>query len=85
MQTQMEGTMCKSLATIVTALAIVSLGSFVPQRAQAGSSVSAPSKYGHSTDTVRLYQVRNSRPTQAADFKITEFSSSSAKGSAPKR
>jgi len=77
--------MCKSLPIIITALAIVSPGSFVLDRAQAGSSTSAPSKYGRSTDTDRLHQVRNSRPTLPAQFRITEFSSSSAKGSVPKR
>jgi hypothetical protein len=41
----MEETMCKSLVTITAALALVSLTSFVSDHAQAGSAVSAPSKY----------------------------------------
>jgi hypothetical protein len=75
--------MCKSLATVTAALAILSFGSLVPDHARAGSSTSAAQKYGHSTNASTLYQVRNRRPTQ--DLTITEFSSSSAKVSVPKR
>jgi hypothetical protein len=77
--------MCKSLVTITAALAILSLGSFASDRAQAGGSTSAASKYNNTTHTAHLYQVRHDRSVQTADFKITEFSSSSAKTSAPKR
>jgi hypothetical protein len=76
--------MYKNLATITIALAILS-GAFVTDRAQAGSSTSASSKYDHSTDVAYPHHIRKGQPTRAADFRITEFSSSSAKGSGPKR
>jgi hypothetical protein len=65
----MEETMCKSILTIAVALAIVSLGSLVSDRAQAGSSASAASKYNSAIHTAR----------------ITEFSSSSTKSSVAHR
>ncbi|MGA2893236.1 MAG: hypothetical protein ABSE22_10225 [Xanthobacteraceae bacterium] len=61
--------MIKNILTIAAALAIVSVGSLVSDRAQAGSSASAPSKYNHAIQSA----------------KITEFSSSSAKTSAAHR
>ena len=76
--------MYKSLVTITAALAILSLGSLVFDRAQAGSSTSAPSKYNNAAKTANLNQARNQR-AQTAGFRITEFSSSSAKSSVPKR
>jgi hypothetical protein len=75
--------MCKLLATLTATLAILSFGSLLPDRAQAGSSTSAASKYGHSANDANPNQVRNRRPTN--DPTITEFSSSSAKVSVPKR
>jgi hypothetical protein len=69
----MEHAMYKSLVTISAALAIVSLGMLACDRAQAGSSSSAPSKY---------QAVHTANQTQ---FKITEFSSSSAKRHGPQR
>ncbi|MGO9595833.1 MAG: hypothetical protein ACLPZ0_19500 [Steroidobacteraceae bacterium] len=81
----MEGLMCKSLVTIAAALAILSLGSLASDRAQAGGATSAPSKYNNATHTANLVQVRHHQRVQAAEFGITEFSSSSAKTSVPKR
>jgi hypothetical protein len=75
--------MCNSLTTVAAALAIVSFVSLVPDHAQAGSSTSAPSKRGYSTSAGYQYQGRDGRP--AAHPAITEFSSSSAKVSVPKR
>ncbi len=77
--------MCKNLVTIAAALAILSMGSIIPDRAQAGSSTSAPSKYNNAAQSANLNQVRNHRPVQTVDYRITEFSSSSAKSSVPKR
>lgn len=77
--------MCKSLVTITAALAILSMGSLLSDRAQAGGAMSAPSKYNNATNTAELYQVRHHRSTRTADVRITEFSSSSAKSSVPKR
>ena len=78
--------MCKTLVTITAALAVVSLGSLVSDRAQAGGAQSAPTKYsGRSTQTATVYQVRTNRQVQAPDVGITEFSSSSAKTAVPRR
>ncbi len=74
--------MCKSLVTIATALAILSLGSLVSDRAQAGGATSAPSKYTHAVNVV---QARHHLPVQTAEFGIAEFSSSSAKIPVSKR
>jgi hypothetical protein len=80
----MEGLMCKSLVTIAAALAILSLGSLASDRAQAGGATSAPSKYNNASHTASLV-VRHHQRVQTAEFGITEFSSSSAKTSVPKR
>ena len=80
----MEGLMCKSLITIAAALAILSLGSLACDRAQAGGAASAPSKYNNASHTANLV-VRHHQRVQTAEFGITEFSSSSAKTSVPKR
>ena len=77
--------MRKGFIAIAAALAIVSLGSLVTDRAQAGGATSAPSKYSYTTVAVKQAQVRRDLLIQAADVRITEFSSSSAKSSAPKR
>jgi hypothetical protein len=79
----MEDMMCKKLVTITAALAILSLGSFVS--AQAGGATSAPSMYNNATHTASLNQGRHHRQVQTADFRITEFSSSSAKHAVSKR
>ena len=79
----LEGLMCKSLVTIAAALAILSLGSLVSDRAQAGGATSAPSKYN--THAVNVVQARHHLPVQTAEFGITEFSSSSAKIPVSKR
>jgi len=74
----------KSLLTTTAAIAIVSLGLLAS--AQAGGATSAPSRYfNNEIDNVNLAQIRHHRVVQAADVRITEFSSSSAKSSASKR
>ena len=74
----------KTFLTISAAVAIVSLGSLAS--AQAGGATSAPSRYfNNEIDNVNLAQIRHHRVVQAADVRITEFSSSSAKSSASKR
>jgi hypothetical protein len=78
--------MSRKHVTIVAAVAILSLGSLVAERAQAGASASAPSKPSHAMTTASLHQVRNHKPSQTADVAIEEFTSSSAKTtSVPKR
>jgi len=74
----------KSLVTMTATIATVSLGLLAS--AQAGGATSAPSKYfNNEIDHVNLAQVRHHQVVQTADFRITEFSSSSAKSSASKR
>jgi len=77
--------MCKSIATIAAALAILSLGTLVSGGAQAGGATSAPSKYNYTAYTASVDQTRNSRRVHAVIYPITEFSSSSARASVPKR
>jgi len=74
--------MSKSILVPTVALAIVSLGSL---GAQAGGATSAPSKYNNAIDSVKQTQVQTRWLVQAADVRITEFSSSSAKSTASKR
>jgi hypothetical protein len=77
--------MSKTLIAIAAALALLSLGSFVSGNAQAGGASSAPSRYGNAfnkaTNAVNGQQARSIETS----YRITEFSSSSAKTSAPKR
>jgi hypothetical protein len=76
--------MAKSLVTMAAALAIASLGSLVSAQA-GGGATSAPSKYNNEVASVSLDQGRHYRAAQTGDFRITEFSSSSARSSGPKR
>ena len=76
--------MCKNIAVIAASIALMSLGSLVSAQA-GGGGTSAPSKYNGSVQTVKYNQGHNRLPVQAADYRITEFSSSSAKVSTPKR
>jgi hypothetical protein len=74
--------MYKSLALVAAALAISSLALV---SAQAGGATSAPSKYSHTADSVNTPPAPRYVAAQSADVRITEFSSSSAKTSVPKR
>jgi hypothetical protein len=84
-QIPMEDSMRKSFIAIAATLAIVSLVSLVTDRAQAGGATSAPSKYSYTSVAAKQVQGRHDLLIQASDVRITEFSSSSAKSSAPKR
>jgi len=77
--------MCRGLIAIAAMLSIMSLGSLVSDRAQAGGATSAPSKYNYTIDGVKQAQVWRHSSVQTADVRITEFSSSSAKSSVSKR
>jgi len=77
--------MRKGFIAIAATLAVASVGSLVIDRAQAGGATSAASKYSYTTVTVKQAQVRRDLLIQAADVRITEFSSSSAKSTASKR
>jgi hypothetical protein len=76
--------MSRCLVTVVGALTILS-GSLLPfDRAEAGASASAPSKYGHSSQVANVDQVSTHRQTRKSVFGITEYSSSSAKNASRK-
>jgi len=78
--------MYKSMIIVAAALAMTSLGSLMSAPAQAGGgATSAASKYNNESRTASVQQVRYHRSTQTAGFAITEFSSSSARSSVPKR
>ena len=68
--------MCKSIAVITILAAILSLGSLVAAQA-GGGATSAPSKYNNAG--------QNQWHSQNTSYTITEFSSSSARASKPKR
>jgi hypothetical protein len=75
----MEAAMYKYLATIAGALAILSGSLLVSDRAEAGASASAPSKYSHANQVAAAQQAN--RQAHRNDFGITEYSSSSARKS----
>jgi len=71
--------MCRSLVKLVVALTILSLGSLISERAQAGASSSASTKYNYAIIAANQHPVQNQRHPQTAKTEITSFSSSSAK------
>jgi hypothetical protein len=76
---QMEAAMCKFLATITGTLAILAATLLASDRAEAGASASAPSKYAHTSQVATVYQARTGRQARNPKFGITEYSSSSAR------
>jgi hypothetical protein len=74
----MEAAMYKHLATIAGTLAILSGALLVSDRAEAGASASAPSKYSNANQVAAQ---QSNRQGHRNDFGITEYSSSSAKNS----
>jgi hypothetical protein len=66
-------------ATITGTLAILAAAMLVSGGAQAGASMSAPSKYAHANRISAANPVLTNRQVQRTDFAITEYSSSSAK------
>jgi hypothetical protein len=80
----MSKTNAKALATIATAAAILSLGSLGSAQA-GGGATSAPSKYNNVGYTASVEQTRHRLRVHAVSYTITEFSSSSARTSVPKR
>jgi hypothetical protein len=71
---QMEAAMRKLLVTAIASLALVSGSLLVANRAEAGGSASAPSKYNNQAASTHQVQV-----ARHEHFAITEYSSSSAK------
>jgi hypothetical protein len=71
--------MYKSLATIAGTLAILAGAVLASDRAVAGASASAPSKYGRTSQVAAVHQVWTNRQSRSSDFGITEYSSSSAR------
>jgi hypothetical protein len=72
----MEAAMYKSLATIAGAITLLSGALLVSDRAEAGASASAPSKYARNNQTSTHQTVRQAGRNE---FGITEYSSSSAR------
>jgi hypothetical protein len=77
----MEDAMSKCLVIVAATLAVVAGSTLAFDRAEAGGSSSAPSKYNN-------HQVASTaganRQARRDDFRITEYSSSSAKNPAQK-
>jgi hypothetical protein len=86
---QMENAMSRCFVIIVGALAIVSASTLPFDRAEAGASASAPSKYSQASrataHVATVHQASANRQARKGDSEITEFSSSSAKTSVPRR
>jgi hypothetical protein len=70
----MEAAMRKLLVTAIASLAIVSGSLLIANRADAGASASAPSKY--SNQAASMHQLQTARHER---FPIMEYSSSSAR------
>jgi len=77
--------MSKALTMIAAAIALASLGLFVSGNAQAGGASSAPSKYSNEFNNAASATYGRQARSIETSYRITEFSSSSAKTSAPKR
>jgi hypothetical protein len=77
--------MSKSLIATTAALALVSLGFLVSGSARAGGASSAASKYSNSYNGATNATYGQQARSIETSYTITEFSSSSAKTSAPKR
>jgi hypothetical protein len=73
--------MYKCLATVTGTVAILAATLLASGRVEARGSPVAPSKYAHANKV----SDRTHRQVQRTDFGITEYSSSSAKSSVPKR
>ena len=71
--------MYKCLATTAGTLAILCGALLASDRAEAGASASAPSKYSRANQLAAAQQTN--RQAHRNDFGITEYSSSSAKSS----
>jgi hypothetical protein len=72
----MEAAVYKYLATIAGTFAILCGALLVSDRAEAGASASAPSKYSRANQLASQQTVRQAGRN---DFGITEYSSSSAR------
>lgn len=70
--------MFKCLATITGALVLVSAAMLIAERAEAGASASAPSKYSRANQLASK-QAQADRQAGKNGFGITEYSSSSAR------
>jgi len=77
--------MRSSLLTITAVVAISSVGWLVSDRAEAGASASAPSKFSQATQTATVSVLRTGRHARREPLGITEFSSSSATSHPPRQ
>jgi hypothetical protein len=73
--------MTKSLLVVAAALSVLA-GSLA---AQAGSSISAPQKWGNNSRNIATASTWSSRGVRHPNYGISEFSSSSARTSQPQR
>jgi hypothetical protein len=78
----MEDAMSKWLVTVVGALVIFAGSTLAFDRAEAGGASSAPSKYNNARQVASVNQAN--RQARRDDFRITEYSSSSAKNASQK-
>jgi hypothetical protein len=75
----------RGLVTITALVALLSAGSSLCDRAEAGSSASAPSKYRNAPRTAAVFPLHTGRHADRGTPGITEFSSSSAVNHPQKR
>jgi hypothetical protein len=75
----------RCLVTITALVALLSCGWSVCDRAEAGSSASAPSKYSNAPRTAGVVPLHTARHAERGTPGITEFSSSSAVNHPQKR
>jgi len=75
----------RCLVTITALVALLSAGWSVCDRAEAGSSASAPSKYRNAPRTAAVLPPRSGQHAERGTPGITEFSSSSAVNHPQKR
>jgi len=78
----MEDAMSKCLVIVAGTLAILAGSTLAFDRAEAGGASSAPSKYNNAHQVASATQAN--RQARRDDFRITEYSSSSAKTASPK-
>jgi hypothetical protein len=77
--------MQKNFVTIATAMAVLSAGWLISGRAEAGSSMSAPSKFSRANQSANLSPAGLGRHARRESLGITEYSSSSATHRPPAR
>ena len=75
--------MHRCLSVVIATFAVVVTGMLVSERAEAGGSQSAPSKYPHVQQTIAASMIGVGWGTRNKRNEISEFSSSSANPASP--